>query len=47
MIEQMGENFATRVGISLAAMTYDAFEKIESFDHFQVGVSFINKQNDC
>ena len=30
MIEQMGENSVTRVGISLAAMTYDAFEKIES-----------------
>ena len=40
MIEQMGENSATRVGISLATMTYDAFEKIESIDQSQVGDSF-------
>ena len=28
MIEQMGENSATRVGVSLAAMTWDAVERV-------------------
>ena len=30
MIEQMGENSVTRVGVSLAAMTWDAVERVES-----------------
>ena len=30
MIEQMGENSCTRVGVSLAAMTWDAVERVES-----------------
>ncbi len=46
MVEQMGENSATRVGISLAAMTYDAFEKIESSDRSQVGDNPENRQDD-
>ena len=29
MIEQMGENSVTRVGVSLAAMTWDAVEKVQ------------------
>lgn len=29
MIEQMGENSVTHVGVSLAAMTWDAVEKVE------------------
>lgn len=32
MIEQMGENSATRVGVSLAAMTWDAVERVERFE---------------
>ena len=30
MIEQMGENSATHVGVSLAVMTWDAVERVES-----------------
>ena len=30
MLEQMGENSVTRVGVSLAAMTWDAVERVES-----------------
>ena len=30
MIEQMGENSVTHVGVSLAAMTWDAVERVES-----------------
>ena len=30
MIEQMGENSVTRVGVSLAAMTWNAVERVES-----------------
>ena len=30
MIEQMGENSVARVGVSLAAMTWDAVERVES-----------------
>ena len=40
IIEQMGENSATLVGVSLAAMTRDAVEKV---DHTQVGE---NKQDE-
>ena len=29
ILEQMGENSATRVGVSLATMTWDALEKRE------------------
>ena len=43
MIEQMGENSATRVGVSLAAMTYDAFERIESS---QVGDNSEDKKDE-
>ena len=43
MIEQMGENSATRVGVSLAAMTWDAIEKV---DLTQVGDSLENKRNE-
>ena len=32
MIEQMGENSATRVGVSLAAMTWDAVERVSASD---------------
>ena len=43
MIEQMGENSATRVGISLAIMTWDSVEKV---DHTRVGDSPENKQDE-
>ena len=33
MIEQMGENSAAHVGVSLAAMTWDAVEKIEDSEN--------------
>ena len=33
MIEQMGENSAAHVGVSLAAMTWNAVEKIEDFEN--------------
>ena len=32
MIEKMGKNSAPRVGVSLAAMTWDAVEKVEIDD---------------
>ena len=44
MIEQMGENSATRVGVSLAAMTWDALEKRE--EKVEVGDSSENKKDE-
>ena len=44
MIEQMGENSATRVGVSLAAMTWDALEKRE--ERVEVGDSSENKKDE-
>ena len=32
MIEKMGENSAMRIGVSLAAMTWDAVEKVKQVD---------------
>ena len=33
MIEQMGENSVTRVGVSLAAMTWDAVERVDECEN--------------
>ena len=43
MIEQMGENSVTHVGVSLAAMTWDAVERVES----NSGDSTINGRSTC
>ena len=43
MIEQMGENSVTRVGVSLAAMTWDAVERVES----NSGDGTINGRSTC
>ena len=43
MIEQMDENFVMRVGVSLAAITWDAVERKKSSE---VRVSSENKQDD-
>ena len=45
MIEQMGENSAMRVGVSLAAMTWDAVEKRERKSS-QVSDNSENKQDE-
>ena len=37
MIEQMGENSATRVGVSLAVMTWDAVERVAAPDRLPIG----------
>ena len=46
MIEQMGENSATSVGVSLAIMTWESFEKIERSDHTQVRDNPENKKDE-
>ena len=44
IIEQMGENSATRVGVPLAAMTWDALENRE--EKVEVGDSSENKKDE-
>ena len=45
MIEHMGENSATHVGVSLAAMTWDAVERVSASD--RIAVQKEQQRGDC
>ena len=47
MIEQMGENSVTRVGVSLAAMTWDAVERVKSKPSGEHKNDTINGRSTC